>query len=245
MHSRTTYINKMLSYKGMVQGDKRHRKLVDTYNMYYPLPRGVKMTYTSPWCAMTVSTAAIECGYTDIIPVEVSCTKMIELAKAKGIWQESDSYIPSIGDLCVYDWDDNGCGDCTGTPDHIGAVAVVDTNKKMLTIIEGNKGSNHVCDTRDIAINGRYIRGFITPKFDDVNNVNEVCDDKKNDELCFSNGDVIKLKDDATYYNGKAIPKWVMKSKLYYRGSNQNGLIFSILKSGPITGVVNPKYVYK
>ena len=52
-------------------------------------------------------------------------------------------------------------------------------------------------------------------------------------------GDTIRLKDDATYYNGKSIPAWVKKSKLYYRGTNKNGYIFSVLKIGAITGTVN------
>lgn len=51
-------------------------------------------------------------------------------------------------------------------------------------------------------------------------------------------GDIIKLKDGCTYYNGKTIPKWVRNSKLYYRGDNKNGAIISIFKSGSITGIV-------
>lgn len=51
-------------------------------------------------------------------------------------------------------------------------------------------------------------------------------------------GDVIKLKAGATYYNGVAIPSFVTKSTLYYRGTNSNGVIISTLKTGAITGVV-------
>lgn len=53
------------------------------------------------------------------------------------------------------------------------------------------------------------------------------------------NGDVIKLKE-PKYYNGKKIPDWIMKKTLYYRGKNTNGVIFSTLKTGAITGVVLP-----
>lgn len=56
----------------------------------------------------------------------------------------------------------------------------------------------------------------------------------------FTKGQVINLKDDATYVNGKAIPAWVKNTKLYYRGTNDKGIIFSTLKVGPITGVVSP-----
>ena len=54
----------------------------------------------------------------------------------------------------------------------------------------------------------------------------------------YKDGDVIKLKAGSTYYNGKAIPAWVFNSTLYYRGKNENGIIFSTLKTGAITGVV-------
>lgn len=51
-------------------------------------------------------------------------------------------------------------------------------------------------------------------------------------------GDVITLKTGSTYWDGKAIPSWVFKSTLYYRGKNNNGIIFSTLKTGAVTGVV-------
>lgn len=54
-------------------------------------------------------------------------------------------------------------------------------------------------------------------------------------------GDVIELVDGATYWDGKAIPSWVFKSKLYcrgFRGGNKDNVIFSTLKTGAITGVV-------
>ena len=51
-------------------------------------------------------------------------------------------------------------------------------------------------------------------------------------------GDIIKLKANATYYNGVKIPSFVFKSTLYYRGKNNNGIIISTKKTGAITGVV-------
>lgn len=51
-------------------------------------------------------------------------------------------------------------------------------------------------------------------------------------------GDIIKLVNGATYYNGKNIPDWVMKSTLYCRGFSGEDVIFSTLKEGAITGVV-------
>lgn len=57
-------------------------------------------------------------------------------------------------------------------------------------------------------------------------------------EPTFVDGQVIKLKSNATYHNGVAIPKWVLNSTLYYRGENNSGIIFSTQKTGAITGVV-------
>ena len=66
---------------------------------------------------------------------------------------------------------------------------------------------------------------------------------KGTDTATLKDGDIIKLKDNATYYNGKAIPSWVKTKTLYYRGSNKNGVIFSTLKTGAITGVVVPSMI--
>lgn len=54
----------------------------------------------------------------------------------------------------------------------------------------------------------------------------------------YKEGDIIKLKPNATYDNGASIPSFVFKSTLYYRGKNNRGIIFSTQKTGAITGVV-------
>lgn len=54
----------------------------------------------------------------------------------------------------------------------------------------------------------------------------------------YKKGDIIKLKANATYYNGATIPSFVFKSTLYYRGKNDNGIIISTQKTGAITGVI-------
>jgi hypothetical protein len=86
---------------------------------------------------------------------------MIELAKKAGIWQEKDNCIPKPADLILYDWDDNGVGDCVGAPEHVGIVVSVANG--MIKVFEGNK--DNACGYRNIALNSRYIRGFITPDF--------------------------------------------------------------------------------
>ena len=65
------------------------------------------------------------------------------------------------GDLILYDWDDDGIGDCKGWSDHVGIVLSVTNNK--IKVIECNKSKT--VGYRTISVNGKYIRGFITPKF--------------------------------------------------------------------------------
>lgn len=161
--TRSQIVAQARSWVGFNEEDGSHKKIIDIYNSQKPLPRGYAVKYTDAWCATTVSALAIACGATDIIPTECSCTKLIELAKAKGIWVEADNYTPAPGDLLLYDWGDNGNGDNTGNPDHIGIVECVvgDT----ITVIEGNY--QNAVGRRPIRVNGKYIRGYITPHYDD------------------------------------------------------------------------------
>ena len=126
-----------------------------------PLARGYAVRYTDEWCATAVSAAFIQAGLTDIAPTECSCSRMIELYKAKGRWKEADSYVPKIGDVIMYDWQDNGVGDNTGAPDHVGIVAAL--NGTSLVIIEGNKGQ--AVAYRAMTVNGKYIRGYCLPDY--------------------------------------------------------------------------------
>lgn len=57
-------------------------------------------------------------------------------------------------------------------------------------------------------------------------------------------GQTIALVDGAKYVGGGSIPKWVIKSTLYVREIRSNGdIVFSTLKTGAITGVVEQKYI--
>jgi hypothetical protein len=78
---------------------------------------------------------------------------------------ENDGYVPSPGDGVLYDWDDSGVGDNTGNPDHVGTVVEVNKDSGYFVVVEGNY-SNAV-KKRTVAINGKYIRGFIVPKYTD------------------------------------------------------------------------------
>lgn len=148
-------------WNGKNEKDGTHKSIIDLYNSHKPLPRGYKVKYTDSWCATTISAVAIKAGYTDIMPVECSCNEYIKLAKSMGIWVEKDSYTPQIGDIILYDWDDSGSGDNKGSADHIGMVTAV--SGKNITVEEGNKSD--AVGTRKMTVNGKYIRGYVTPKY--------------------------------------------------------------------------------
>ena len=154
------------SYLGATQGSAKHKKIIDTFNKVKP--DGWAMTCTAFWCAASVSAWAIEAFGTDkakkFFPLSANCVTIIKKAKSMKIWKEADSYKPSPGDWILYDWDDNGKGDNVGTPDHVGLVEEV--NGKGIRVIEGNK--NKMVAQRVLNVNGRYIRGFVTPKYEDI-----------------------------------------------------------------------------
>lgn len=147
---------------GLNEYDGSHMEIINIYNSQKLLPRGYKMTRTDSWCAATVTSVAIKLKYTDIIPLECSCGEMVKKAITMGIWMENDGYTPSPGDIIMYDWGDSGKGDNRGWPDHVGIVENVANGK--ITVIEGNY-SNEV-KRRLLDVNGRYIRGFICPRYD-------------------------------------------------------------------------------
>lgn len=161
MGSRQAMVAKMKSWIGKNEVDGSFREIIDIYNSHTPRARGYKLQYSDEWCAGTVSAAAIATGNTNAVPLEVSCHYMIEGAKAKGIWVENDAYVPQGGDIILYDWQDSGIGDNTGNPDHVGVVEY--TSGGIIHVIEGNNGEKVA--RRELPINGRYIRGFIVPKY--------------------------------------------------------------------------------
>ncbi len=160
---RNDVVNLVNSWEGRNEADGTHKYIVDIYNSHLPHPRNTKMQYNWAWCACTWSALAVKLGYTDIMPIEISCYYIIEEAKKMGCWQENDAHIPGLGDGVLYDWDDNGVGDNTGNPDHIGTVIYVNKESGYMVVMEGNY-SNAV-KKRTIMINGRFIRGFICPKY--------------------------------------------------------------------------------
>ena len=148
-------------YLGCKESDGTHRQIIDKYNAHKPLARSYPVTYKDAWCATYVSMVAIECGLTDIMPTECSCSKMLTLYKQLGRWEEKDDYVPQIGDIVMYDWGDSGSGDNTGAPDHVGIVAFISGNS--MKIIEGNISDSVAY--RALSVNGKYIRGYCLPDY--------------------------------------------------------------------------------
>lgn len=149
---------------GRKEADGSHREIIDIYNQIQPLPNGYRMSYTDPWCAAFVSAVAWLQGLTKVVFPSASCPDMVKKYKAAGRWMEDDAYMPQISDVVFYDWSDDGKGDDTGTPGHVGLV--VDVYGGSFNAIEGNYSD--AVKIRTMSRNGRYIRGFGLPDYASV-----------------------------------------------------------------------------
>lgn len=208
--ARQKIVSIMQGWIGLKRSDRSHAPIIDTYNGNKPLPRGYAVTYNDAYCATTTSAAAIKAGYTDIVPVECSCYYLIEKAKAMGIWQENDAYIPALGDEVLYDWDDGAnfaTTDNRGTPEHVGMVEAVSGN--TIKVMEGNM-SGGVVGRRNLQVNGRYIRGFICPNY--ASKATEKAPEKSIDEIAtevlagrWGNNPERKQRLEAAGYNYEAV----------------------------------------
>lgn len=153
---------------GVQEGSKAHKAIIDDFNKIKP--DGSPMTYSSPWCAAGASVFAIRAFGAEnakaYFPLSYNCNTIIAKAQKMGIWKESDKYEPDPGDWILYDWDDTGYGDNKNSADHVGIVRYVRGN--AIHVVECNKGASGQVGERIIAINGRYIRGFVAPEYDRV-----------------------------------------------------------------------------
>ena len=174
--TRQDVVDQICSWEGYSEKNGKHKLIVDIYNYYLPtaIKSGTlnyKVKYNDAWCATAASAAYIQAGCPELFPIECGCPRNITLAKKMGIWQEADNYVPEIADAVLYDWQDSGSGDNQGTPDHIGIVVFVNRSNGTFIVMEGNKDG--AVGQRTMKINGRYIRGFITPKFSVVSDSND------------------------------------------------------------------------
>ena len=172
--TRTDIVQQICSWEGWSESNGKYRIIIDIYNKY--LPTAVKtgtlnytVKYSDEWCATGASGAYIQAGAPELFPIECGCPRMITLAKKMGIWEEADNHVPKLAEGVLYDWQDSGSGDNTGVADHIGLVIDVDEKAGTFTVMECNK--DEAVGRRVMKINGRYIRGFICPKFANDTNV--------------------------------------------------------------------------
>lgn len=138
---RNKVVNVMQGWLGWSEKNGKFKAIIDFYNTQRPLPRGYAVQYDDEWCATTVTAAGMAAGLHDIIFGECSCSKMIELYRAAGRWEENDAYRPEPGDIIMYYWKDGSnyaTTDCTAAPNHVGIVEKVAGS--TITVIEGNKG---------------------------------------------------------------------------------------------------------
>lgn len=164
MELRRAFVAQAKKWLGRKEADNSHREIIDVYNSIKPLPNGYRMKYTDPWCAAFVSAVAWLCGLIKIIFPSASCPDMVAKYKAAGRWMENDAYMPQIGDIIFYDWDDSGKGDNTGVPDHVGIVS--DVFSSSFNIIEGNYSD--AVKQRTMQRNAKNIRGFGLPDFESM-----------------------------------------------------------------------------
>ena len=156
-------VDQARAWLGCKEADLSNKEIIDIYNHHEPVARGCKLGYRDPWCAAFVSACAIKTGMTDIIPTECGCGSMVKLLQKIDSWDESDDRIPNVGDIIFFDWDDSGYGDNKALPGHVGIVEHV--SGSTITVIDGNNKDDAV-DRRTIKINGRFIRGYGVPKYD-------------------------------------------------------------------------------
>lgn len=129
---------------------------------------------------------------------------------------------------------------------HVAVVEEIKSNGDILTSNSAYGGTNFYTKVITKANGYNYsntmpLVGFIYCGLEFDNKPTVVEETKVTTNL--KKGDVIQLKSGCKYYNGKAIPSWIFKSTLYYRGMNNNGIKFSTLKTGAVTGIVSPENV--
>ena len=176
---------------GSTRGSAGHKEILQIYNSYSPLARGYKVQQGDAYCATTVSATWIRCGIAAYTGTECSVGYLVEEARKRGIWVENDAYTPKVGDAVCYDWQDSGAGDNLGWPDHIGIVTAV--TGSTFTVTEGNISGGTV-GKRTMMVNGRYIRGYICPKYAEIAKALTPPEAPKDEPWYIKNGELAEAK---------------------------------------------------
>ena len=148
-----TVLNHAKSFIGTKQGDKKHKDLIDQYNAVKPVPAGYLMKYTDSWCAAFLTVIFDKSKVTQHTGRECGVERFIKIFKKKGIWLGRVK--PIVGDIIVFDWENNGWAD------HIGIVEKVDGSK--VTAIEGNTTKSVA--RRTYSYNDWRVVGYARPKY--------------------------------------------------------------------------------
>ena len=166
-------------------------------------------------------------------------------AKSAGLQTGS---VPKLG--AVVCWRAGVAGNSSDGAGHVAVVEEIKANGDIVTSNSAWKGTNFYLKTVTKASGYQYstsrpFQGFIYcgVEFDDSITVQNTSQSKVESKISLKEGDVIQLKSGCTYYNGKNIPSWILQKTLYYRGTNSNGVNFSTLKTGSITGTVKKEDV--
>lgn len=164
-------LNVARGWLGYSEANGKFKEILNVYNNHKPLARNYKIKTTDHWCDCFVSACAIKAGAVDIIGTEVGCEKHIAIFKQKGIWNEDGSIKPKVGDIILFNWDDNSQAN-DGAADHIGIVEQVYGN--TIVCIEGNMDEK--VGRRTINVGWGYIRGYARPKYATTNTANKSVD---------------------------------------------------------------------
>ena len=170
------------------------------------------MKKTDEWCDAFVSACAIKAGAVDIIGTEVGCEKHIQIFKNKNIWIEDGDSKPQVGDIIVFNWNDNTQPN-DGGADHIGFVEQVLGN--AITCIEGNM--NETVSRRIIPVGWGYIRGFARPKYSTSTKEDDNMDVNRFRELWLEMRKTLQDNDANSY--SKEAREWAVRNGLV-KGNN-------------------------
>ena len=236
--------NKLVSvaayYLGAKQGSSQHKDIIRIFNQVKP--DGWAMTYSAAWCAAFASACAIKAFGIDKVkkyfPLSANCGTIISKARNMGIWVENDAYIPYKGDWILYDWDDSGKGDNVGGPDHVGIVESVTRSK--IKVIEGNYSK--AVKERTINVNGRYIRGFVTPKYSAMATSKQKTVDQLAQEVLagkWGTGSTRKKKLEAAGYNYNAVQNRV--NEILAEQKKKKTITYTV-KKGDTLSAIAQKY---
>lgn len=145
--------------------------IIKQYNKIKP-KGGYNMSMNDHWCAAFGSVVGYMAGLSEIIPIECSCQRMIDLFKKMGRWEEDGTIVPKIGDYIFYNWNDKTQPN-DGWADHVGIV--VGVTGKNVKIIEGNY--NDQVEFRTITIGWGYIRGYGRPDYASLVTKDQIVED--------------------------------------------------------------------